>query len=135
MERYGTSLDFPLLGRHVIFRWNQARRNNTNLDVNLVPAQHDGDVFTDTLEITMPVGHILVGDSRCDVKHDDATLSLDVVTVSESTKLFLACGIPDVEADGSVIGRKCKGVDLDTKSCWKSRSEAIDGSRLKPGPS
>lgn len=31
---------------------------------------------------TVPVGNILVGDSGCDIKHDDATLPIDVVSIS-----------------------------------------------------
>lgn len=44
-------------------------------DVHLVAAKDDGNVLTDTDQITMPVGHVLIGDSRGDVKHDDSTLS------------------------------------------------------------
>eukprot|EP00965_Chrysotila_dentata_P239979 6203417-Pleurochrysis_carterae.AAC.1 len=28
-------------------------------------------------QIAVPVGHILVGDTRCDVEHDDGALALD----------------------------------------------------------
>lgn len=52
----------------------------------------------------MPVGNVLVGDTGGDIEHDDPALSLDVVTISETTKLLLACGIPDVEADGTKVG-------------------------------
>ena len=31
---------------------------------------------------TMPVGNILVGDTGCDIKHDDSALTVDVVSVS-----------------------------------------------------
>lgn len=44
-------------------------------DVHFVATKDDGNVLTDTDQITMPVGHILIGDSRGDVKHDDSTLS------------------------------------------------------------
>ena len=45
------------------------------LDVNLVPAQDDGDVLAYPCEIPIPVGHILVCDSGRDVKHDDCALT------------------------------------------------------------
>ena len=51
----------------------------------------------------MPVGNILVGDSRCDVKHDDTALSVDVVPISETTELLLSGGIPDIELYPSVV--------------------------------
>lgn len=44
-------------------------------DVNLVATKDDGNVLTDTHQVTMPVGHVLIGDSRGYVKHDDSTLS------------------------------------------------------------
>lgn len=44
-------------------------------DVHLVATKDDGNVLTDTDQVTMPVRHVLVGDSRGDVKHDDSTLS------------------------------------------------------------
>ena len=51
----------------------------------------------------MPIGDVLVGDARCDIKHDDAALSVDVIAISETTKLFLPRSIPDVELDGSQV--------------------------------
>ncbi len=56
---------------------------------------------------TMPVGHVLVGDSGCDVKHDDTALAVDVVPVSETTKLFLTRGIPDIELDPTIVLQWC----------------------------
>ena len=45
------------------------------LDVDLVAAQHDGDVLTDAHEVAVPVGHILVRDARRHVKHDHRALA------------------------------------------------------------
>ena len=47
----------------------------------------------------MPIGDVLVGDARGDVEHDDATLAVDIVTISQSTELLLPCGVPDIELD------------------------------------
>ena len=43
--------------------------------VNLVATKDDGNVLTYTDQVTMPVRHVLIGDSRGDVEHDDSTLS------------------------------------------------------------
>ena len=51
----------------------------------------------------MPVGNILVGDSGCDIEHDDTALAVDIVSISETTELLLSCGIPHIELDPSVI--------------------------------
>ncbi len=52
----------------------------------------------------MPVGNVLVGDSGCDVEHDDTTLALDIVSIAETTKLLLSSSIPNIEADGAKVG-------------------------------
>ena len=52
----------------------------------------------------MPIGDVLIGDARRDVKHYNATLALDVVAIAETTKLFLAGGIPDIENDRAIVG-------------------------------
>ncbi len=51
----------------------------------------------------MPVGHVLVGDSGGDVKHDDTALAVDVVSIAETTKLLLPSSIPDIELNSSVV--------------------------------
>lgn len=51
------------------------------------------------LMLTMPVGNILVGDSGGNVEHDDTALAIDVVAISETTKLLLSCCVPDIEED------------------------------------
>lgn len=51
----------------------------------------------------MPVGDVLVGDTRGNVEHDDTALSLDVVAVTETAELLLASGVPNVEADGALF--------------------------------
>jgi len=87
-----------------------------HLDVDLVSAENDWDVLAHSLKITVPVGDVLVGDTRSNVKHDDTTLTLDVVTVSETTELFLPSRVPDVETDGTKVGVERERVDLDTES-------------------
>lgn len=47
----------------------------------------------------MPVGNVLVGNSGGDIKHDDTTLAVDVVTITETTELLLSGSIPDIEGD------------------------------------
>ena len=51
----------------------------------------------------MPVGNVLVGDTRCHVKHDDTTLAVDVVSITETTELLLAGSIPDVKLNGAKV--------------------------------
>lgn len=51
----------------------------------------------------MPVRNVLVGDSGGDVEHDDAALAVDVVSVSETTKLLLPRRVPYVELNWTVV--------------------------------
>ena len=51
----------------------------------------------------MPVWNVLVGDTGGNVEHDDTALSVDVVTVTETTELLLTSGIPDIELDLSQV--------------------------------
>lgn len=52
---------------------------------------------------TVPVGDILVGNTGGDIEHDDTTLSVDVVTITETTKLLLTGSVPDIELDLTVV--------------------------------
>lgn len=70
-----------------------------HFDINLVSTQDNRNSLTDTLEITMPVRNVLVRDLGRHVEHDDPTLTLNVVTIPKTTKLFLPCCVPHVEAD------------------------------------
>jgi len=47
----------------------------------------------------MPVWNVLVGDTGSNIEHDDAAVTVDVVTVSQATELFLTSGIPDIEGN------------------------------------
>jgi hypothetical protein len=122
------------------------KRTGSYLDVDLVSTEDNGNVLTNTLQVSVPVGYVLVGDSGSNVEHDDTTLSyeveedrnqrhamvnvelsltLDVVTVSETSELLLTSGVPTVEDDGSVVGVEVKGVNLDTKSSYKRISGKV----------
>ena len=47
----------------------------THLNIDLVTTKDNGDVLTNPLQISVPVGNVLVGDSGSDVEHDNTTLS------------------------------------------------------------
>ena len=55
------------------------------------------------LQLTVPIWDVLVSDTRCDVEHDDATLSVDVVTISKATKFLLPSRVPDIELDSTKV--------------------------------
>ena len=73
------------------------------LDIDLVAGQNNGDVLADADQVTVPVGDVLVCDTRGNVEHDDTALAVDVVSIAETTKLLLTSGVPHVELDGSEV--------------------------------
>lgn len=99
MEGNLFSLDFPILY------------------LDLVSTQYNGDVFTDTGQITMPVGNILVCDTRGHVKHNNRTLSLNVVPIPKTTEFFLTRRIPAVELDRATVSVEEQRMNFDAKCC------------------
>ena len=81
MESDCLCLDFALL--HVDF---VAGENNgdclANTDKITYTQIRRVDIPSTNLKLTMPVWHILVGDTRGDVKHDNTAVAIDVVAVS-----------------------------------------------------
>lgn len=51
----------------------------------------------------MPVGDVLVGDTRGNIEHDDTALAVDVVSISETSKLLLTSSVPNVELDRAQV--------------------------------
>ena len=54
-------------------------------------------------KLTVPVGDVLVGDTGGHIEHDDTGLTVDVVTITETTELLLTGGIPHIELDGAQV--------------------------------
>lgn len=82
------SVEGDLLGLHL-----------SVLHINLVTYEDDWNILADSDEILVPLWNILVSDSGADVEHDDTAVAVDVVSISESTELLLASGVPNVEED------------------------------------
>ena len=89
--------------------------NFSIFNVDLVSYQDNRNILTNSDEIFVPLGHVLVGNSRADIKHNDSTVSSDVVSVSESSKFLLSGGVPNVELNESFVGVERHGVDLDSE--------------------
>eukprot|EP00906_Rhabdomonas_costata_P021981 RCo031825 len=86
-------------------------------NVHLVAHQDNRDVFAHPDNVTVPVGDVFVGLPRGDVKHDDSAVSLNVVAVSETSKLLLARSIPHIETDFTPVRVERQRVDLNTDGC------------------
>lgn len=51
----------------------------------------------------MPRGDVFVGEAGGDVKHDDGALAMDVVAITQATKLLLPGCVPAVKAQLAAI--------------------------------
>jgi len=96
--------DLEVLNVLLSVEGNLARLYFSLLHINLVTAKNDRDVLANTFEITMPVGNILIGDTGGDVEHNDTALSLNVISIPETTEFLLSGSIPNVEANGAEVG-------------------------------
>ncbi len=73
------SLTSTLFPQRTMGMFSQTRTRSPVLNFLLVSASQGlGSGF----KLTMPVGDVLVGDSGCDIEHDDTALAVDVVAIS-----------------------------------------------------
>lgn len=107
--------------QHTRMTSSPAELRRAHLYVDFVTAEHDRDVLTNTFQITVPVGDVLVRDTGGYVEHDDTTLSLDVVAVTKTAELFLSSSIPDIEAYRAEVRGEGERVHFDTESGCKGR--------------
>lgn len=82
--------------------------------IDFVSNEDDGDVITDSGQVFVPLGDILVGDSGGDIEHKNGSMCTDIVTLSETSEFFLSCCIPESEFDRSVVGVEGNGADFDS---------------------
>jgi hypothetical protein len=101
------------------------RFNLTVLDINLVTAENNRDILANAAKITMPSRYILVCKTRSHIKHNNSTLAMNVVTITEATKLFLSCRVPAVETDLTAVGGEVERVNLNTNGgCERELKES-----------
>ena len=84
-------------------------------NIHFVPTENNRDILTHSHQIPMPIWYILVCDPSCDIKHDNGTLTLDVVAISQASELLLACSVPDVKSDWTSVGIEHQRMYLNTK--------------------
>lgn len=68
---------------------DRLRLNLTLLDIDLVTTEDDRDTLANTDEVTVPVWNVLVSDPSGNIKHNDPALTVDIVSVSQTTELLL----------------------------------------------
>ena len=76
------------------------------LDIDLVTDENNWDGLANSGQVFVPFRHVRVGDAGADIKHDDATVTTDVVPITKSSELLLASGVPNVEKNLAVVSEK-----------------------------
>jgi hypothetical protein len=84
--------------------------------VNFITNQDDGDVVTDSSEILIPLGNVLVSNSSGDVEHENSSVGSNVISFSETTEFFLTGSIPKTELNGSVVSVEGDRANFNTLS-------------------
>jgi hypothetical protein len=87
------------------------------LNIGLVSDKTNGNIRTHLGKVLVPFIDISISVSGGEVKHDESTVSLDVVTLSQLSKFLLASSVPNVKGDLSKVGVKDNGSDLGSL-CW-----------------
>mmetsp|Transcript_59848 Transcript_59848/g.107698 ORF Transcript_59848/g.107698 Transcript_59848/m.107698 type:complete len:213 (-) Transcript_59848:119-757(-) len=85
------------------------------LHINLVAHEDNRDVLTHAYDVAVPVGHVFVSNAGSHVEHNDGALPLDVVSITQTAKLFLTSCIPNVEAKWPAVCREFQGMHFNSK--------------------
>lgn len=89
-------------------------------DIHFVTTQNNRDAFTNAYQVSMPVGDIFVSDAGRNVEHNYGALSLDIVSVSKSSKFFLTGCIPYVKSDRPTVCVEYEGMHFNAKRSYVS---------------
>ena len=76
-------------------------------------------------QVAMPSRHVLVGQARRDIKHDDCALAVDVVPIAQPAKLLLPSGVPAIEAQLAAVGGEVQRVHLHADRGCMPRTHAL----------
>lgn len=51
------------------------------------------------IQLTVPVGNVLIGDAGGYIEHDDTALPVDIITIPKTSELLLSSSVPDIKLD------------------------------------
>jgi hypothetical protein len=63
----------------------------------------------------VPVGDVFIGNPRGHIKHDDTRLALDIISITEATKLLLSGCVPYIETYGAIVGGERERMNFHTE--------------------
>jgi hypothetical protein len=86
------SFTSTLLPQRTIGMFSQTRTKSPKINISFSLW-----IISQASRLTVPVGDILISNARCNIKHDDTALSINVVAVAKTAKLLLPSGIPHIK--------------------------------------
>ena len=63
----------------------------------------------------MPIGNMFICDTRSHIEHNNSTLTLNVISIAKTTKLFLSCRVPAVKLQHTPVSVEIKASHLNTQ--------------------
>lgn len=76
---------------------NIGRRHLSITAINLVAAEHNGNVTDHSADIGDPSSHRFVGALPSNIEHHDGRMGTDVIFITRPAKLHLSREIPHIE--------------------------------------
>ena len=89
----------------------------TILYIDFVATQNNRNVWTNPLQISVPIWNTLIGNATGDIEHDNTTLPTNVVSIAKPTEFLLAGRVPNVIANRTTVGVENNRIDLYTDCC------------------
>jgi hypothetical protein len=88
------------------------------IHINLVSTKNNRNVLTYPAKIHVPSWDILVSQASSNIKHNNCTLPMNIVTISEATKLLLPNSVPTIKANLPTVCEKIERMYFNTNgSC------------------
>ena len=86
----------------------------TYFHYNFVSTKNNRNVLTHPTKAFVPHWHILVSQACSNIKHDNCTLLMNIVTIPEATKILLPNCVPTKKVIFPIVCEKIKRMELNT---------------------
>ena len=84
--------------------------------IDLIANQDNRDIVANSCQIFVPFRYVFVSNSGGNIEHEDGGISANIVTLTQTSQLFLASGVPKWEFDRAMVGVKSNRADLNSLS-------------------
>lgn len=96
---------------------NLTSLNFSILNISFVSNQANWYIRTYLSKVLIPFSYVSIGISRCEIKHNNSTIGINVITFSKFSKFLLSSCVPNIKGNFTKIGIKHNSGNLST-FCW-----------------